>query len=83
MNSASKNQATEHRPKHAVTEAENVPLIDLSVESNLVAEIKGRVQEMGVLPSCQPWSFARIAPEYRVGGERVLCTVPRGKREGE
>lgn len=51
LNSASKNQATEHRPKHAITEAENVPLIDLSVESNLVAEIRD---------ACKKWGFFQV-----------------------
>lgn len=39
--------ATEQRPKHAITEAENIPLIDLSAESNLVADIRDASKEWG------------------------------------
>ncbi|KAF7143723.1 hypothetical protein RHSIM_Rhsim05G0079700 [Rhododendron simsii] len=39
--------ATEHRPKHAITKAENIPLIDLSAESNLLADIRDASKEWG------------------------------------
>lgn len=51
-------QALEHRPKLSFTEAEGIPLIDLSVLANPNGNIDKLVSEIG--NACKNWGFFQV-----------------------
>lgn len=51
-------QTPEHRPKLCVTEADTLPLIDLSSLSDPSANIEGLVKEIG--NACKEWGFFEL-----------------------